>query len=282
MNGFIAEFKHTLVRLRGQIIGWGVGLALYGLAMGFLYDTINQMEGIEEMLASYPKELMAFLGDIGAINTPAGYFGTYYTLYITLIVGFFAVTAAAALLAGDEEKGLLDLVLSYPVSRTALFWGRWLGYMAALALTLFIGYLGWAVTLPYSSFGASALDLLLAFIPLWALLLVFGALALLLSLLLPSARLGAMVAGALLVGNFLLIGLSQLNTDLQPVMDLTPYRFYQGGDALVDLNWSWVLALLAAALVLAVLAWPLFSRRDIRVGGERSLTLWRPRRAAKA
>ena len=26
-----AEFKHTLRRLRGQIIGWSIGLALYGL-----------------------------------------------------------------------------------------------------------------------------------------------------------------------------------------------------------------------------------------------------------
>ena len=34
MPGLLTEFKHTLRRLRGQILGWGIGLALYGLMMG--------------------------------------------------------------------------------------------------------------------------------------------------------------------------------------------------------------------------------------------------------
>ena len=151
MKGFIAEFRHTLRRLRGQIIGWGIGLALYGMTMGALYDTIQGIEGMEELLASYPQELWAFFGDMATLSTPQGYFGTYYSSYMPLIVGIFAVGAAAALLAGDEERGTLDLTLSYPVSRTALFWGRWLAYALATALILFIGYLGWAVTLPVNT-----------------------------------------------------------------------------------------------------------------------------------
>lgn len=57
MPGLITEFKHTLRRLRGQILGWGIGLALYGLMMGAMYDTVNAIEGMQELLASYPKEL---------------------------------------------------------------------------------------------------------------------------------------------------------------------------------------------------------------------------------
>src|SRR5690606_30574330 len=200
----ITEFKHTLRRLRGQILGWGIGLALYGLMMGAMYDTINAIEGMEELLASYPQELWAFFGDMMNLSSPEGYFGTYYSSYIPIIVGIFSVSAAAGLLAGDEERGTLDLTLSYPVSRTALFWGRWLAYAVATALILFIGYLGWAVTLPMTSMEVTWSALLLAFVPMLALLLLFGALALLLSLVLPSARMASMTAGALLVANFLL------------------------------------------------------------------------------
>ena len=46
-----AEFKHTLRRLRGQIIGWGIGLALYGLLMVSLFDSIVGIEGFAEMIA---------------------------------------------------------------------------------------------------------------------------------------------------------------------------------------------------------------------------------------
>ena len=70
MQGFLTEFSHTLRRLRGQIIGWGIGLALYGLLMGLLFDTIQTIVGLEEMMASYPPALMAFFGDMMTMNTP--------------------------------------------------------------------------------------------------------------------------------------------------------------------------------------------------------------------
>lgn len=276
MNGFITEFKHTLRRQRGQILGWGIGLALYGLMMGAMYDTINAIEGIEELLANYPKELWAFFGDMMNLSTPQGYFGTYYSSYIPLIVGIFAAGAAAGLLAGDEERGTLDLTLSYPVSRTSLFWGRWLAFAVATALILFIGYMGWAVTLPMTAMDVTWWALLLAFVPMWALLLLFGALALVLSLLLPSARMASLTTGGLLVANFLLLGLANLNDNLQPIMDVTPFAFFQGGDALNGLNWGWVAGLTAVSLLLAAAAWLLFRRRDIRVGGEQGWS-WRPR-----
>ena len=161
MPGLLTEFKHTLRRLRGQILGWGIGLALYGLLMGAMYDTVNAIEGMEEMLASYPKELWAFFGDMMNLNTPEGFFGTYFSSYIPIIVGIFAAGAAAGLLAGDEERGTLDLTLAYPVSRTGLFMGRVLAFATALGLILFIAYLGWAVTLPMNSMDVTAGALLL-------------------------------------------------------------------------------------------------------------------------
>lgn len=209
------------------------------------------------------------------LSTPEGYFGTYFSSYIPLIVGIFAAGAAAGLLAGDEERGTLDLTLSYPVSRTAVFLGRWLAFAVALALILFIAYLGWAVTLPMNSMDVTAGALLLPFVPMWALLLLFGALALLLSLLLPSARMASMTTGGLLVANFLLVGLANLNDDLKPIMDLTPFAFFQSGDALNGLHWAWFAGLVGAALLPTALAWLLFRRRDIRVGGERGWS-WRP------
>ena len=275
MQGFLTEFSHTLRRLRGQIIGWGIGLALYGLLMGLLFDTIQTIVGLEEMMAGYPPALMAFFGDMMTMNTPQGYFGVYYSSYMPLIIGIFICSAAAGLLAGDEERGTLDLALSHPVSRTAMFWGRWAGLSVATGLILLLAWFGWAVTLPFTSFDISAVNLLLGYWPIGALLAFFGALALLFSMLLPSARLAAMSAGALLVANWLLVGLAALNDNLQLALDLTPWALFQGGDALVDLNWGPMLALKGIAVALAAAAWLLFLRRDIRVGGERSWSLGR-------
>lgn len=273
MHGLMTEFTQTLRRLRGQILGWGIGLASYGLLMGAMFSSINQIEGLDELLANYPQEFLAFMGDVSTFSTPSGYFGTYFSNLVPLFLVIFAVSTAAGLLAGDEERGTLDLVMAYPLSRWALFAGRALGYIVALGLVLLISYLGWLVVLPWSGMDVSALQLLRPFVPLFGLMLLFGGLALLLSLLLPSARMASTVAGGLLVANFLLAGLARINDSLQPIMDLTPFAFYQQGDAMDGLNWGWALGLMAVGLLFIVIAGFVFNRRDIRVGGEKGWSL---------
>jgi len=265
-----AEFKHTLRRMRGQMIGWGIGLTLYGVLMVSLFDSIVGIEGFEEMIASYPPELMAFFGDADflAITTPKGYVGLYYFNYMTVIIGIFAVAACASLLVGHEEKGILDLVLAQPISRTALFWGRLLGYAAATMVILLVGYLSWFIPSGSSGLDLSWIELLRPFLPLFAQLLLFGTVALLLSMVLPSGRIAGMITGGLLVANYLLLGLSNLNESLKSFVEFTPLYYYQGGDAITELNWGWLAGLLAVSVAFALLAWWRFQRRDIRVGGE--------------
>ena len=266
----LAEFKYTLRRMRGQMIGWGIGLILYGVLMVSLFDSIVGIEGFEELMASYPPELMAFFGDADflAITTPKGYIGLYYFNYMTVIIGIFAVGAAASLLVGDEEKGVLDLVMAHPVSRTALFWGRLLGFAATMVVILLVGWLSWLIPSGSSSMDLTWIELLWPFLPLFAELLLFGTLALLLSMVLPSVRIAGMITGGLLIANYLLIGLSNINEDLKSLIEFTPLHYYQGGDAITELNWGWLAGLLAVSAAFALLAWWRFQRRDIRVGGE--------------
>jgi len=272
-----AEFKHTLRRLRGQIFGWGLGLGLYGLLMVSLFDSIVNIEGIEELMASYPPELMAFFGNsLTSFTSPKGYIDLYYFLYMPVIIGIFAASTGAHLLVGDEEKGRLDLIMAYPVSRTKLFWGRWLGFAAATVVIMLVSWLSWVIPSGRVGLELTWLELLRPFIPLFAILLLVGGLALLLSFLLPSARMATMLASGFLVGNFLLDGLANANDDLKKVTEYLPLHFNQGGDAIAGLNWEWLLGLLAVSLVFAGLAWLRFQRRDIRVGGEGSWRLALP------
>ncbi|MGD2156691.1 MAG: ABC transporter permease subunit [Anaerolineales bacterium] len=263
-----AEFKHTLRRLRGQIIGWGIGLALYSLMMISIYGDIAQID-MDAMLEYYPEEMLAFFGDaFTAFNTPAGYMETYFFNYMPVIIGIFVVGACARLLVGDEEKGILDLVMAYPVSRTRLFLGRLLGFVVSLLVILLVAWLCWVVPSGGSGMELSWNEFLRPFVPLLAQLLLFGFLALLLSMLLPAARMAGWITGALLVANYLTVGLANINDSLESIVEFTPLNYYQGGQAINGLNWDWVVAIIGVALVFAGLAWWRFLRRDVRVGGE--------------
>jgi ABC-2 type transport system permease protein len=214
--------------------------------------------------------LMAFFGggDFLAITTARGYVDLYYFGYMPVIVGIFAAVAGAGLLVSDEEKGLLDLVLAHPVSRTALFWGRVLGFVAATLLIMLVSWLSWVLPASGTSMNLTWIQFLRPFIPLFAELMLFGTMALLLSLVLPSARMATALTSGLLVGDYLLQGLANLNENLKAVVQYTPLHFYQGGKAMDGLNWGWLALLLGVSLIFTLLAWWRFQHRDIRIGGE--------------
>jgi len=254
--------------MRGAIIGWGIGLFAYGLMMANFFTSLEMMEGFLENLENYPPEMLAFFPNILDIMSPKGYMDTYYFSYMTLFIGFFAVTACANLLVGDEEKGILDLLVSYPVSRSGFFWGRLLGFLVATAIILLVSWLGWLIPAESSGLNLSAVELLQPFLPLYVVLVLFGVMALLFSMLLPAARMATGLAGGLLLVNFLLVGLANIKPELSSIFELTPLYFYQGGAAIEGIDWGSLLGLMGITMVLALLAWWRFQRREIRVGGE--------------
>jgi ABC-2 type transport system permease protein len=271
----LTTWRYTVSSLRGHIVGWGLGVAALGLILVPFYDVfMAQQADFLQMLESYPPEFLAFFGgDATTLATTEGYLGMYGFSMLPIIVGIFAIIAGSGMLASDEENGRLDLIVAHPVSRAGLFWGRTLAFVAASAGILILGWLGFSLLLGGSSLEVTWGQMALPFLPLLAQILIFGALALLLSMLLPARRLAAAGAGLVLVISYLLSSMAGLNERLAAFARLLPYDYFQGSGALNGLDWAPFLGLLAASAVLALLAWWRFQRRDIRVAGEGA---WRP------
>ena len=276
----LTTWRYTLSSLRGQIIGWGLGVAALGLILVPFYDVFMEQQGdFLQMIESYPPEFLAFFGgDAAAIATPKGFLQMYGFSMLPVIVGIFAVLAGSGLLASDEESGRLDLIVAHPVSRSALFWGRLLAFVGAAVDILVLGWLGFSVLLGGSSLDVSLGEMALPFLPLLAQTLIYGTVALLLSMLLPSRRLAAAGAGVVLVASYFLTSLAGLNESLSTVARFLPYDYFQGGEALDGLDLASFFGLLAASALLAALAWWRFERRDIRVAGEGGWQLPSPSR----
>jgi ABC-2 type transport system permease protein len=267
----LTEFRHIFSRNRVQILAWGIGLAILGGYMINFAETfinIEQQEMLSQMFEVYPEELLAFFGDMDELFTPTGFIHIEFFSYMPIILGIFAILAGSGLLVGDEENGVMDLVLSYPISRSALYWGRVLAFILSIALILLIVWIGFVLVLPSSDLGISIGEIILPFISLFSVLILLGALSVLLSMLLPSRRLAALFAGVLMVASFFITGLSSLDERLESIARFSPLNYYQGGNAIDQMNWEWILGLLGVSLLFILLAWLGFWRRDIRVGGE--------------
>ena len=264
-----AIFQNTFSRMRGQIIGWGLTMVVLGLMVTSVYDVVlENQEQLLALISNYPPEMMAFFGDTPEFATPEGFLSIEYFGFMPVILGIFAVLAGSGLLAGDEENGTLDLILGHPVSRTSFFLGRLTAFVTTSAAILALGWLGLLLPRYWTNLEVDPGRLALPFIGLLAQVLLFGALALFLSMGLPSRRMAAMGGALVLIVSYFVTSLARLNTDLEGIARLSPLNYYQSGDAIAGLNWEWLVGLLAAAAVFTVLAWWRFERRDIRVGGE--------------
>jgi ABC-2 type transport system permease protein len=275
MERFWSTLRHTLRGLVGQILGWGLGVAALGMMIVSMYDSMMSEQGkFIELMENYPPEFLAFFGaDTASMLTPEGYLGMYGFSMLPVIVGIFAVMAGGSLIAGDEEHGRLDLILAHPVGRTTFFFGRLLGFYAAALAIMAIAWLGFSLLLGGSSIEISWGQMALPFLPLLVQTLIYGTLALLLSLLLPSGKLAAMVVGLVMVTSYLVSSLSTLNESLSQAAKLLPYAYFQGSTAIHNLNLTWLFSLSGASAIMAGLAWWRFVRRDIRLSGEGSFRL---------
>jgi len=282
-------FKHALARSKGSILGWGLSLGLLSMWMVSFYDTMaKSKEQFENLLSAYPKEIFAFFGGMTDYFSPQGFLNTEMYSYMPLVLGIFAVLTGSGLLAGDEEKGFLDLLVAHPKSRTALFFGRFVAFVVCSAAILTLIWLGTMIGMQWSTqMNIGWGEMVLPNLSLLAMLLLFGALALFLSMVLPSRRMAASVAGLLLIASFFINGMAALNADVAKIAKWLPMKYYQGGMAVTGLNMEWFTGLMIAAVVFTLLSWWLFLRRDIRVGGEGgwklpSLRFWRRRAVVNA
>jgi ABC-2 type transport system permease protein len=268
----ITVFRHTVRRFRGQVLGWGLALSLLVLMIVGVYDSIaEQREQIEQLIANYPPELMAFFGASDSsfsMFTAEGFLAMEFFSLMPVVLGIFAVLMGSGLLVSDEEKGTLDLIMAHPVSRSALFMGRLVAFVTATVGILAIIWLAFIVTMNWSTLSIGAAELAKPFLSLLAVLLLFSTLALLLSMVLPSRRLAASVSGLLLVASYFVTVLARINEDLETLARFSPLNYYQTEHAFQRFNVQWFAGLLVVAAVFAALAWWRFQRRDIRVGGE--------------
>ncbi len=266
----LTVFRHAVSRSRGTILGWGLTLGLLGMWLTSFYDSLakNKAE-LDKLLSVYPKEIFAFFGGFTDFFSPEGFLNVELYSYMPLVLGIFAVLAGSGLLAADEEKGFLDLVMGHPIGRTGLFFGRLLAFVATTLAILALMWLGTMIGMEWSTymnFGWG--EMWLPNLSLLAQLLLFGAISLFFSMVLPSRRLAASAGGLVLVACFFINGMAELDPDVAKIAKYLPLKYYQGGLAVTHMNWEWFGWLVAAAAVFAALAWWQFVRRDIRVGGE--------------
>ena len=215
------------LRTRSFVLA-GIGLMAVAAITGALFPAFGESLGKVDL----PEGVGDLLGG-GDFASIAGWLDTEIaSVYGPLVVAGSAIAAAAATVAGEEERRILARVLAYPVSRTRLLLSKGAAIallVAALGVACWLGLLV-SVALAGGGIGAgelAALALHLAFLG-----LAFGALALALGGVTGRRSVAAGGSAAVAVAMYLVNGLAPVVADW--LQYLTFFHYYEGNEPLRD------------------------------------------------
>jgi ABC-2 type transport system permease protein len=259
----------TLWDYRRSLVWWGLGIVALIALYGAIYPTVRDLPDIDELLEGYPDALKAFIGASDGLDfsSAEGYLQTEaFSFMLPLLFLFFGIGAGAAAIAGEEERGTMELLLATPLPRRRLLLEKAAAVSVALVGLATVTWL--ALWLAALAFGLeiSAGRLLAATVSLLLLGLVFTMLTLLAGAATGSRGLAIATGAGLALAAYVLDSLAALVEELEAVQPLSPFYLYDAAQPLRDgLDPAHAAALLALSLVLAALAAPAFARRDARL-----------------
>lgn len=259
-----AIFRKTLYDARKSTLGWGLVLALLGMLVVLMYPTVQQMEDLSKLIDSLPPALKAFTGDVEDFSSLEGLLATKFFSMGPLILAVYAVQFGAVGMAGEEQRGTMDLLMSAPVPRWQVIVEKFAAFAVSLLGVLLITFLGIiAGVLLTPNIEVSWVHVFEATLNLAPIALTFGALTFLFSTTLPYRIPSGVLAVGLAVAFYMLHLMGEMSSVLEPVQVVNPF-YYHGRRTLFDgLNWGNVIVLLVASAVLLTGSVFGFERRDL-------------------
>jgi ABC-2 type transport system permease protein len=260
-------FAKGLRDLRRGLLWWSVGLAGMVALMAAVYPSIRDNPALNRLVEDYPEALKAFIAFGGSVDyvSGAGYLGIeLFSFMLPLLFVIAAVAGGAGAIAGEEERGTLDLLLSQPVTRRGVATAKVSSAAAEVAILTIVLWLALWVGVALFDMGVPATNLLAASLTAGALGLAFGAIAFLVGAATGRRALAIGLTAALAVAAYLINALAPLVSGLGPLQKASPFYHYAAGDPLRQgFATGHVAILVAIAAVSIVAGIVLFERRDV-------------------
>ncbi len=260
----IAVLRKTMRDQRWQVLGFGIALFIMAMTSVLLWPGVrDSLQNLE-----LPKAVQAFLGNDLSIATPAGYLSARYFGWVEILLIVYVVIAGTGAVAGEESAGTVDLLMAQPIARWWVVSQKAVAAVVGSAIIIAIGWLGFALTVPFVSIKISVSDTAVASANMLPITLLFYALALWLGAVSPNRSTAAGAAIGLATAWYFISTLANGIGALHGLKYATPFYYYGSGLALIDgIDWAHVGLLLGASAALFALTLRAFERRDIATGG---------------
>jgi beta-exotoxin I transport system permease protein len=258
-------FAKTLRDQRKALAWWALGFAgaivMYSSFWPSVRDNAAQFN---EYLRNLPDFVRNLLGEVD-YTTPEGYLQSeLFSFLAPILLIVYTIGAGARAVAGEEEAGSLDLLLSVPIRRRRVLADK---FTAMAAASLFLTAVMWLTVLavgPLFDLRVGVGGFTAMSINTFLLGLVFGSLALAIGTATGRKALAIGVPGGLAVVTFIVNTLAPSVDWLEPFRLLSPFYYYsEGAPILNGIDPAHALVLTGISVICLGYALWAFDRRDL-------------------
>ena len=253
---------------RNGIIGWGLGVALLPLLYIGLYPQIeDQMEAFKEIL-----ELPLYQAFGMSLTDLESYMASTVILIVPILISIYAIINATGTLAGEEDDGKLELIVTLPIPRWQIVATKAAAVGIALFLILLIVGILAAVTFAaiesQITTAIAPVTMLLGLLYAWPIVMVMAMIALFFGAFSPSRRIAALFSTAVFAVSYFGSNIAGMLESLEPVQPFFLFHYYDATSNLLvnGAEVSDIIILLVVALIAFLLAVLFFQWRNITVG----------------
>ena len=260
-----AVWSKTLRDQRRSLLWWAIGIGLVVLMYAAFYPSITKNAAqFNDYVKNLPEAVRDMIGG-SDIASPEGYLMSEIFSFMGPILLFvYAIGAGARAIAGEEERGTLDLLLSTPIRRRRIVVDK---FVAMAIGTFVLAAVAWIVTAvlgPAFDLTPSFTGLTATFVNLFLLALGFGTIALAIGAATGSKGLAIGAASGAALVMFLLKTFAAAVSWLDPYRFLSPFYYYTGHDPLrTGFHLVDPIVLLAISVVALAVALVTFEDRDL-------------------
>lgn len=254
-----------LIFRRNAIIGWSLGLCFFPLVYIAIYPSVaDEMAGLADL------EIYQAMGM--TLGTFPDWVGSILIVFMPLIAAIYGIINGTGTLAGEEEDGRLEMIVTLPLPRWQIVTAKAIAFIiSSFVMFLVVSVVSMLVFQTIESQIETEMvgtDMFTAVLMAWPLVFAVGMLSMFLAAFCASRRFASMIAAAVLVVGYFGSNLAASTTALEPFEPFFLFTYLDAsGTAVMEGQQTGdMLVLLGVGLVSFALAIFFFQRRNLTVG----------------
>jgi len=226
MNIILRELKS----IRRSLIIWSTSI-IFLIYVGMVkYEGFSKVgEAANEMFDSLPIAVKAILG-IGSMDlaVASGYYVVFF-LYFSMVGGIHAIMQGAMVVSKEERDKTADFLMVKPLKRSYVIHMKIIASLISMIVINGVTWIGSVVVVDIFNEGPSINGLISKLmIGLFMIQLIYFAIGFLMGVLMKSTKKATSLSSIILLSTFLLSIIIDINSDLNVIKYLTPFKFFDG------------------------------------------------------